>query len=46
VLTKWGIPENVMKGHSVIELPSVRTASFNVAVAGSIVMFDRLVKSK
>jgi hypothetical protein len=30
----------------VVELPSVRTASFNVAVAGSLVMFDRLSKAE
>eukprot|EP00946_MAST-07B_sp_MAST-7B-sp1_P000201 g201.t1 len=30
----------------VIELPSVRTASFNVAVAGSLVMYDRVRKER
>lgn len=30
--------------HRVVEIPSVRMASFNVAVAGSIVMCDRLLK--
>ena len=29
-----------------ITLPAVREASFNVAVAGSIVMYDRLAKSR
>ena len=30
--------------HHVVSLPSVRTASYNVAVAGSLVMFDRQSK--
>lgn len=30
--------------HYVISLPSVRSQSYNVAVAGSIVMYDRFVK--
>lgn len=37
-----GIPRHVVERcHHVISLPSVRTASYNVAVAGSLVMFDR-----
>lgn len=43
-----GFPKEIeekMYGNSVIELPAVRTESFNVAVAGSIVMYDRLIKS-
>lgn len=37
-----GIPASALaKCHHVISLPSVRTASYNVAVAGSLVMFDR-----
>ena len=37
-----GIPASALaRCHHVISLPSVRTASYNVAVAGSLVMFDR-----
>lgn len=37
-----GIPASVLaKCHHVISLPSVRSESYNVAVAGSLVMFDR-----
>lgn len=30
--------------HHVVSLPSIRVNSFNVAVAGSLVMYDRMVK--
>lgn len=30
--------------HRIVSLPSVRTNSYNVAVAGSLVMYDRMVK--
>lgn len=40
-----GIPAPALvRCHHVISLPSVRTQSYNVAVAGSLVMFDRLTK--
>lgn len=40
-----GLPEQVLdQCHQIVSLPSVRTPSFNVAVAGSIVMYDRLTK--
>lgn len=40
-----GIPASVVaRCHHVVSLPSVRTNSFNVSVAGSLVMFDRLTK--
>ena len=40
-----GIPASVLaRCHHVVSLPSVRTESFNVAVAGSLVMFDRMTK--
>lgn len=32
--------------HRVVSLPSVRTASYNVAVAGALVMFDRYQKEQ
>ena len=40
-----GIPPAVLaRCHHVVSLPSVRVASYNVAVAGSLVMADRLSK--
>lgn len=40
-----GIPLSVLKRcHHVVSLPAVRTASYNVSVAGSLVMFDRQSK--
>lgn len=40
-----GIPAALLsRCHHVISLPSIRTESYNVAVAGSLVMFDRLSK--
>lgn len=40
-----GIPREIIaRCHHVISLPSIRTESYNVAVAGSLVMFDRQTK--
>lgn len=40
-----GIPASVIaRCHHVISLPSIRTESYNVAVAGSLVMYDRQTK--
>ena len=40
----YGIPEEIMRGHQKVIIPSVRGICLNVAVAGSIVMYDRLIK--
>ncbi len=40
-----GLPEEVMDGHIVISVPTMQPQSLNVATAGSIVMYDRYVKS-
>lgn len=41
-----GIPASVLaRCHHVVSLPSIRTPSYNVAVAGSLVMFDRQTKA-
>ena len=41
-----GIPKKELEQcHYVIELPAERAKSFNVAVAGSIVMYDRYIKN-
>jgi tRNA G18 (ribose-2'-O)-methylase SpoU len=40
-----GLPPDILaRCQHVVSLPSVREASFNVAVAGSIVMYDRLLE--
>ncbi|MFK5282415.1 TrmH family RNA methyltransferase, partial [Lacticaseibacillus paracasei] len=40
-----GLPDVVIQRcHRLVSLESVRTPSFNVAVAGSLVMYDRLIK--
>lgn len=41
----YGLPDEIMrKCHQIISIESIRQPSFNVAVVGSIVMYDRLVK--
>lgn len=37
--------EAVARCHRVVSLPSIRTNSYNVAVAGSLVMYDRMAKA-
>jgi len=39
-----GLPEDVMEKYQRVYIPSSRKFSLNVAVAGSIIMYDRLVK--
>lgn len=40
-----GIPESMLRMcHARVTLPCVRYESFNVAVAGSVLMYDRLTK--
>lgn len=40
-----GIPEELMKGYPVVQIPETRDrGSLNVAVAGSILLYDRLAK--
>ena len=40
-----GLPNQVREQcHSVVSLPSVRLESYNVAQAGTLVMYDRLMK--
>jgi len=42
-----GLPEAVLRAcHRTVSLPSARCESFNVAVAGSVVMYDRLAKER
>lgn len=37
--------EALARCHRTVSLPSIRTNSYNVAVAGSLVMFDRMTKA-
>ena len=42
-----GLPAHILKAcHHRISIPSARTESFNVAVSGSLVMYDRLCKQQ
>ncbi|MDD5589184.1 MAG: RNA methyltransferase [Candidatus Nanoarchaeia archaeon] len=42
-----GLPEQIIrKSHYCIYIPSIRKESYNVSVAGSIVMYDRLMKGE
>ena len=39
-----GIPEEYFKGNIVLNIPNNGISSFNVAVSGSLVLFDRYIK--
>ena len=39
-----GIPEKLMRGCQIMEIPYEKNISMNVSVAGSIVMYDRFIK--
>jgi tRNA G18 (ribose-2'-O)-methylase SpoU len=42
-----GVPKNVLRAcREVVSLEAQEYASYNVAVAGSIVMYDRLIKMR
>lgn len=40
-----GIPDRLMNGLSVVEIPQTRVGCLNVASAGTVVMYDRLAKA-
>ena len=41
-----GLPNRIQdQCHAIISLPSIRAASFNVAQAGTLVLYDRMVKA-
>jgi len=40
-----GLPLQLFKGFSVVTIPSLRQYCLNVSTAGSIIMYDRLLKS-
>ncbi len=40
-----GLPQDILLGHQTIQIPSLEAQSMNVAVAGTLVMYDRHVKS-
>lgn len=40
-----GVPAELLaRAHHVISIPAVRTESYNVAMAGTVVMYDRMLK--
>jgi tRNA G18 (ribose-2'-O)-methylase SpoU len=40
-----GLPiEIAARCHGVVSIPAVRFASYNVAVAGTLIMYDRMIK--
>ena len=43
-----GLPKEILRDDNVfkLELPSVRTPSYNVAMAGTLVMYDRFIKGE
>lgn len=42
----YGLPRDVVgKCHTLVSIPSIRTESYNVAVAGSLAMYDRMAKN-
>ena len=41
-----GLPKSILERcHEHIAIPALRTASYNVAIAGAIVMYDRMLKA-
>lgn len=42
-----GLPKNIARAcHQIVSVPSIRAASYNVAQAGTIVMYDRMIKQR
>ena len=41
-----GLPENILKDNIVVQIKSPKDFCFNVATAGSIVMYDRFIKGE
>ena len=41
----YGVPEEYWKGNMVVNIPTEKITSLNVAVAGSIVLYDRYIKT-
>ncbi len=39
-----GLPNEIIEGHTVLEIPEAKQFSMNVAVAGSIILYDRFIK--
>jgi tRNA (guanosine-2'-O-)-methyltransferase len=40
-----GLPEEILQGHTILQIPEAKSFSMNVSVAGSIILYDRFVKS-
>lgn len=41
-----GIPSEILKGKRVIQIPALEAQSMNVAVSGTLVMYDRFIKER
>ena len=41
----YGLPKDILKGKMTIQIPVKRNYCLNVAVSGSIVMYDRIIKN-
>lgn len=41
-----GLPKEILFGHQTIQIPALREQSMNVAVAGTLVMYDRYLKER
>ena len=40
-----GLPKEIIaRCHQLVSIPAIRTVSYNVAIAGTLVMYDRMVK--
>jgi tRNA(Leu) C34 or U34 (ribose-2'-O)-methylase TrmL len=39
-----GIPDSILAGHQVLQIPCLRGESMNVSVSGTLVMYDRFLK--
>lgn len=40
----YGLPQQLLERHTVVQIPTLKPQSMNVSVAGSIVMYDRFSK--
>lgn len=41
-----GIPEQILFGHTTLQIPTAKPMSMNVSTAGTIVLYDRFIKSR
>jgi tRNA(Leu) C34 or U34 (ribose-2'-O)-methylase TrmL len=41
-----GIPEDILYGHTIIQIPTENAQSMNVSTAGTIILYDRFIKRR